>query len=72
MQCGSKECIDKELFCDEKFDCADGSDESLCGVGQDPNGSPICDPRYCQLPDCYCSQNGTSIPNGKLLHLIYL
>merc|ERR1719336_2195535 len=37
LQCGNGECIAKALFCDERKDCSDGSDENACGVDQDPN-----------------------------------
>lgn len=30
LSCGNGECIDKELFCNDKFDCKDESDENAC------------------------------------------
>ena len=34
LQCGNGECIDKKLFCDDRPDCTDGSDENACDVDQ--------------------------------------
>ena len=31
LACGDLTCINKELFCDGKKDCDDGSDENVCG-----------------------------------------
>lgn len=28
----------------------------------DPNRAPPCDPSVCNLPDCFCSEDGTTIP----------
>merc|ERR1711874_711736 len=64
LQCGNGECIAKKLFCDEQPDCSDGSDENACSVDQDPNRAPDCDLSQCQLPDCFCSPDGTRVPGG--------
>jgi len=61
LACGDGVCLPKTLFCDDKTDCIDGSDENLCGPN-DPNGAEECDPTVCRLPDCYCSENGQGIP----------
>lgn len=31
-------------------------------IDNDPNRAPPCDPSQCQLPDCFCSEDGTVIP----------
>ena len=36
------------LFCDDKIDCADGSDENLCDSRNDPNRASECDPELCR------------------------
>jgi len=64
LQCGNSQCIPQPLFCDGKFDCDDGSDESLCTVEDDPNAAPRCDTQDCILPDCFCSPDGTRIPGN--------
>lgn len=28
----------------------------------DPNRAPPCDPAVCVLPDCFCSEDGTTVP----------
>lgn len=31
-------------------------------IDNDPNSAPACDPAVCVLPDCFCSEDGTTIP----------
>ncbi|KAH1004529.1 hypothetical protein HUJ05_005328 [Dendroctonus ponderosae] len=31
-------------------------------IDNDPNRAPPCDPTVCNLPDCFCSEDGTTIP----------
>ena len=31
-------------------------------IESDPNRAPPCDPAVCVLPDCFCSEDGTTIP----------
>jgi hypothetical protein len=62
LQCGNGECMSRSLFCDGQADCTDGSDENSCSVEEDPNRAERCDRSKCQLPDCYCSVDGTVIP----------
>merc|ERR1711953_466650 len=64
LQCGNGQCLSKSLFCDEQVDCQDGSDENACNVDQDPNRAPDCNLAECQLPDCFCSPDGTRIPGN--------
>lgn len=33
-------------------------------VRNDPNGASTCNPKECQLPDCWCSEDGTEIPGN--------
>lgn len=64
LACGDQVCIDKQLFCDGNADCNDGSDENACDMNTDPNRAEPCKIDSCQLPDCFCSEDGTSIPGG--------
>lgn len=34
----------------------------LSDAESDPNRAPPCDPAVCVLPDCFCSEDGTTIP----------
>lgn len=36
-----------------------------CDVDNDPNAAEPCDPSLCNLPECFCSKDGTLIP-GRL------
>jgi len=63
IACGDGVCLPKNLFCDDKQDCDDGSDENLCGRN-DPNRAEACDVNKCRLPDCFCSPDGQGIPGG--------
>lgn len=62
LACGDSNCIDRDLFCNGEQDCPDGSDENACTPDKDPNRAPTCDKSQCQLPDCFCSVDGTNIP----------
>lgn len=31
-------------------------------IETDPNRAPHCDPAVCVLPDCFCSEDGTTVP----------
>ncbi|XP_026321207.1 uncharacterized protein LOC113231216 [Hyposmocoma kahamanoa] len=64
LGCSNGECLPVEYFCDGSIDCMDGSDEGWCDVNYDPNAAEPCDPVVCQLPECYCTKNGTDIPGN--------
>lgn len=63
LACGSGQCMERTLFCDGEYNCDDQSDENACEVGVDPNGADLCDSANCALPNCFCSVDGTRIPN---------
>lgn len=62
LGCADSTCLPEDYFCDGSIDCLDGSDEGHCNTTADPNGAPICNEEDCQLPDCFCSKDGTRIP----------
>ncbi|CAD6999373.1 unnamed protein product [Ceratitis capitata] len=62
LGCGDGTCLPNEYFCDGSVDCPDESDEGWCDMTNDPNAAEICDTRSCNLPDCFCSKDGTEIP----------
>jgi len=64
LSCGDGQCLPVPLFCDDKPDCNDGSDENLCDSRNDPNRADECNPSLCSLPQCYCSVSGKDIPGG--------
>jgi len=67
IECGSGECLARELFCDAVPHCEDGSDENICNDPElDPNSAAKCDIRECKWEEgCFCSPDGTRIPGDR-------
>ncbi|KAL4711499.1 hypothetical protein ACJJTC_000515 [Scirpophaga incertulas] len=66
MGCANGACVRADYFCDGTNDCDDSSDEGWCDAYYDPNAAMPCDMHQCELPDCFCSKNGTDTP-GRLV-----
>ncbi|KAJ8683192.1 hypothetical protein QAD02_018984 [Eretmocerus hayati] len=70
LACGDGTCLLAHYFCDGNSDCSDGSDEVLCDPQNDTNAASPCDKNQCQLPQCWCSADGTEIPGNLSVHTV--
>ncbi|CAG0881498.1 unnamed protein product [Darwinula stevensoni] len=64
LACADSTCIPRKQFCDGTENCADGSDEASCDINNDPNRAPVCNTEICQIPECFCSPDGTAVPGN--------
>ncbi|RVE49820.1 hypothetical protein evm_005550 [Chilo suppressalis] len=64
LGCANGACIPAEYFCDGSNDCDDSSDEGWCDSSYDPNSAAPCDTVQCELPNCFCTKNGTETPGS--------
>ncbi|KAB7497293.1 hypothetical protein Anas_01331 [Armadillidium nasatum] len=64
-------CPPGSLYDGAKHLCINRHEKVTCGpqpttqapiTTTDPNAAPPCDPVLCQLPECFCSNDGTKIP----------
>lgn len=52
LSCGNGECIEKELFCNDKPDCKDESDENACSKYRMYTHNVLLIPVYSFTLDC--------------------
>ncbi|XP_011497525.1 PREDICTED: uncharacterized protein LOC105361915 isoform X2 [Ceratosolen solmsi marchali] len=64
LACSDGNCLSSHYFCDGNADCSDSSDEAWCDSQNDVNAALPCDKNQCQLPQCWCSTDGTEIPGN--------
>ncbi|XP_055332038.1 chitin deacetylase 1-like [Paramacrobiotus metropolitanus] len=64
-------CIARTKVCDTVRDCPEGgTDEYGCDVKADQFASQPCKKENCVLPSCFCSADGTQIPNNLQMNQV--